>query len=470
MISNSKLNFTTNGLPSFIKSQFQLHSEEYWTRNNTNLDFNFTTKDIQVKAQFHDEWAIHDFNFTTEDIVPTHPQFQLHNGGYRDHLRLNFTTKGLPSFRANFNFTAKDIGLKTTQTQFHDEVVADYQQTISQLNFMTKGPPAVSTSRRRESYTQAASISRLDFNFTTKDVQLKQGVSVNKLSSFRVNFNFTAEDIGLEITQLTLEFNFTTKDIQFQGSTSRRRGHIQLQLHNKGYRTLTEISSLLKTNHQSQNQRVSLPLPQTSNITSKSCLAFGSSIRVPAFSASQWINRKQTTVFTSHAQLNDVVELSSNSVAAINTKPKVSSPKEDGKKLTETAIPDAVAISAFMEQVLGLVKLVDSRDVIELQLKQSDCYLDDEDVTEPLRAMVMGAPSEDARHLAQRYDRMRREAEAHAIEVSKRQARVRAILGKEVTVAMTAVEAQQQRLTLQRLIAMVEASVSEGKYQLMKAL
>lgn len=104
-------------------------------------------------------------------------------------------------------------------------------------------------------------------------------------------------------------------------------------------------------------------------------------------------------------------------------------------------------------------------------------------VAEPLRAMVMGAPLEDARHLAQRYDRMRQEAEAQAIEVSKRQARARetpgnpdgimklesaetklqdlksnmAILGKEAVAAMTAVEAQQQRLTLQRIIAMVEA-------------
>lgn len=33
-------------------------------------------------------------------------------------------------------------------------------------------------------------------------------------------------------------------------------------------------------------------------------------------------------------------------------------------------------------------------------------------VAEPLRAMVMGAPLEDARQLAQRYDRMRQEAEA----------------------------------------------------------
>ncbi|XP_031495997.1 SH3 domain-containing protein 2 [Nymphaea colorata] len=104
-------------------------------------------------------------------------------------------------------------------------------------------------------------------------------------------------------------------------------------------------------------------------------------------------------------------------------------------------------------------------------------------VAEPLRAMVMGAPLEDARHLAQRYDRMRQEAEAQAIEVSKRQMRARegtgnpdnilkleaaeaklqelksnmAVLGKEAAAAMAAVEAQQQRLTLQRLIAMVES-------------
>lgn len=36
----------------------------------------------------------------------------------------------------------------------------------------------------------------------------------------------------------------------------------------------------------------------------------------------------------------------------------------------------------------------------------------DMQVAEPLRAMVGGAPLEDARRLAQRYDRMRQEAEA----------------------------------------------------------
>ncbi|EFJ32107.1 hypothetical protein SELMODRAFT_169133 [Selaginella moellendorffii] len=102
-------------------------------------------------------------------------------------------------------------------------------------------------------------------------------------------------------------------------------------------------------------------------------------------------------------------------------------------------------------------------------------------VAEPLRAMVMGAPLEDARHLAQRYDRLRQEAEAQAQEVTRRRSKETGLnadnalklqmaeskltelmaamteLGKEAAAAMTAVEAQQQRLTLQRLIAMVEA-------------
>ncbi|RVX10850.1 SH3 domain-containing protein 3 [Vitis vinifera] len=95
--------------------------------------------------------------------------------------------------------------------------------------------------------------------------------------------------------------------------------------------------------------------------------------------------------------------------------------------------------------------------------------------------MVTGAPLEDARHLAQRYSRMRHEAETQAAEVSRRQARLReapnpenaarlniaeakmkelkanmAVLGKEAAAALAAVEAQQQRLSFQRLVAMVE--------------
>ncbi|PKA50247.1 hypothetical protein AXF42_Ash017841 [Apostasia shenzhenica] len=104
-------------------------------------------------------------------------------------------------------------------------------------------------------------------------------------------------------------------------------------------------------------------------------------------------------------------------------------------------------------------------------------------VAEPLRAMILGAPLEDARHLAQRYDRIHQEVEAQTIEVSKRRARAREssgnidntlkletaeskledlksnmnVLGKEAMSSMLAVEVQQQRQTIQRLIAMIEA-------------
>ncbi|KAH7295704.1 hypothetical protein KP509_27G061500 [Ceratopteris richardii] len=103
-------------------------------------------------------------------------------------------------------------------------------------------------------------------------------------------------------------------------------------------------------------------------------------------------------------------------------------------------------------------------------------------VVEPLKAMVNGSPLEDARHLAQRYDRMRQDVEVQNSEVGKRQARLResgaggenalklqiaeaklqeltssmAVLGKEATAALSAVETQQQRLTLHRLITLVD--------------
>ncbi|KAG0468521.1 hypothetical protein HPP92_017849 [Vanilla planifolia] len=106
-------------------------------------------------------------------------------------------------------------------------------------------------------------------------------------------------------------------------------------------------------------------------------------------------------------------------------------------------------------------------------------------IMEPLRAMATGTALEDARHLAQRYSRMRHEAELQVGEISRRQSRVKeipilentsklqsseskmqdlkanmAVLGKEAAAALAAVEAQQQRLTFQRLVAMVEAEKS----------
>lgn len=69
------------------------------------------------------------------------------------------------------------------------------------------------------------------------------------------------------------------------------------------------------------------------------------------------------------AQLNVVaVEKSSNSIPAA----EALSIKESGEKIE---VQDASSLSVFMSQVSDLVKLVDSRDVVELQIKQMDCEL-----------------------------------------------------------------------------------------------
>ncbi|KAK6158603.1 hypothetical protein DH2020_005917 [Rehmannia glutinosa] len=105
-------------------------------------------------------------------------------------------------------------------------------------------------------------------------------------------------------------------------------------------------------------------------------------------------------------------------------------------------------------------------------------------VSEPLRAIIKGAPLEDARHLTHRYDRMRQEFEIQAAEVIRRQSKSRdtsaesalklksaekkltelkssmLALGREATAAMSSVEDQQQETTFQKLLTMVDAERS----------
>ncbi|XP_034709990.1 SH3 domain-containing protein 2-like isoform X2 [Vitis riparia] len=107
-------------------------------------------------------------------------------------------------------------------------------------------------------------------------------------------------------------------------------------------------------------------------------------------------------------------------------------------------------------------------------------------VSEPLRVLITGAPLEDARHLTHRYERLRQEVESQAADVLRRQAKFKdpatsaessiklqsaeaklselksamMALGREATAAMLSVEAQQQRITFQRLLTMVEAERS----------
>ncbi|XP_073016869.1 LOW QUALITY PROTEIN: biotin carboxyl carrier protein of acetyl-CoA carboxylase 2, chloroplastic-like [Primulina eburnea] len=73
-----------------------------------------------------------------------------------------------------------------------------------------------------------------------------------------------------------------------------------------------------------------------------------------------------SAIFKVYAQLSEVaVEKPSNSIPAL----ELVLPKESERKLE---VPDASSISAFMNDVANLVGLVDSRDIVELQLKQMD--------------------------------------------------------------------------------------------------
>lgn len=104
-------------------------------------------------------------------------------------------------------------------------------------------------------------------------------------------------------------------------------------------------------------------------------------------------------------------------------------------------------------------------------------------VYEPIRAMIIGAPLEDARFLTYRYDRIRQDVEAQTAEVLRRQLKSKEVvettdvsaklqhaesklqelrttlsaLGREATAAMMAVEDQQQQNTFNHLLAMVDA-------------
>ncbi|CAN6574664.1 unnamed protein product [Malus baccata var. baccata] len=86
--------------------------------------------------------------------------------------------------------------------------------------------------------------------------------------------------------------------------------------------------------------------------------------------------RKQSSSWKVQAQLNEVAaEKSPNSVPINNKKSEDGSLEGKGESSSQTNIPDAASISAFMAQVSDLIKLVDSRDIVELEMKQLDLEL-----------------------------------------------------------------------------------------------
>lgn len=102
----------------------------------------------------------------------------------------------------------------------------------------------------------------------------------------------------------------------------------------------------------------------------------------------QGSSRLQSQVFKVNAQLNEVAIDKSN-----NSKPVSEKSLEEVSK-TEYSIPDASSIQAFMSQAADLVELVDSRDIVELQLKQNDCeILIRKKAALPQPPVVMAQPS-----------------------------------------------------------------------------
>ncbi|XP_011027999.1 PREDICTED: endophilin-A3-like isoform X3 [Populus euphratica] len=104
-------------------------------------------------------------------------------------------------------------------------------------------------------------------------------------------------------------------------------------------------------------------------------------------------------------------------------------------------------------------------------------------VSKPLRALITGAPLEDARRLTHHHDKLRQAVEMQAAEVLRCRSKTRdseisaescaklraaearlaelkstvMSLGKEATAAMSSVENQQQQITVQRLFSMIDA-------------
>ncbi|KAK8574850.1 hypothetical protein V6N12_062528 [Hibiscus sabdariffa] len=120
-------------------------------------------------------------------------------------------------------------------------------------------------------------------------------------------------------------------------------------------------------------------LPHSSNLhLSNLSFRFSSDPNLRLFSKSLLPGRNSFTVVK--AQLNEVaIDGSSNASATPTVKSGAPNAEAENAKPSSGVSPSALAteesISEFLNQVSSLVKLVDSRDIVELHLKQLDCEL-----------------------------------------------------------------------------------------------
>ncbi|KAL8261304.1 hypothetical protein R6Q59_025353 [Mikania micrantha] len=113
-------------------------------------------------------------------------------------------------------------------------------------------------------------------------------------------------------------------------------------------------------NHNRNHRSTSIALFHSDSKSNRALVSGSSSPRVQA------TKRNQNGAMKVSAQLNEAdQEKPSNSAQSSENSSKISSYK--------TTVPDVASLTAFMNQVAGLVELVDSRDIMELQIKQDDC-------------------------------------------------------------------------------------------------
>ncbi|CAN0916802.1 Biotin carboxyl carrier protein of acetyl-CoA carboxylase 2, chloroplastic [Linum grandiflorum] len=129
---------------------------------------------------------------------------------------------------------------------------------------------------------------------------------------------------------------------------------------------------------QSRHGRLSFPLGSTFSGL-QVCAQFGSVSDSLLFGTPivQWPSKKGSSVSMVRAQLNEVAAKESvNNSVSVDSKSSDAQPDEKKDAPKGRRVPDSASLSEFMEQVSDLVKLVDSRDIMELKLKQLDCEIE----------------------------------------------------------------------------------------------
>ncbi|KAL3520490.1 hypothetical protein ACH5RR_018639 [Cinchona calisaya] len=104
-------------------------------------------------------------------------------------------------------------------------------------------------------------------------------------------------------------------------------------------------------------------------------LSFRFSPKLKLRLSSKSLQSSRNRCAVARAQLNEVAVDGSSNAATASAKSAEVKDVTSSSDPAPTPVASEESISQFMSQVSGLVKLVDSRDIVELKLKQLDCEL-----------------------------------------------------------------------------------------------